>query len=270
MNWERFRELWKSWSPLLAVILGTFALGLVFGMPVSKYANDCNNQQSYCTALHVSLGFVRTVGLFLDTLPPWIAAAATVAIGFFTYTLWDATTKMQATAVQQLAAMKRQADQMDLEFVAAHPPILVVRGIAFHEARDGSPDEVEFVIANRGGTDARISDARVGVWEHDRAEHRPAEPPYSETIPSKLIGTEIRDGGVSKHQCKVEKVLADKLRVMPTKLMHDYYFIGYLVYADAAKGVDEGLYRMAFSRIYEWGSGRFRERDTDIDYEYSA
>lgn len=200
-----------------------------------------------------------------------ITALGTVAVAVFTGTLW-------LTTSRTLAVMKRQADQLDVEFVATHRPNLILRGVGYHElsgpAAVSPVAVVKFFIANNGSSDAMIVEAHATLWPHFVGAPRPAIPPYTDDMEDVLGGVTIRDGQSIPYTFTPgnQREVLDRvqlLKVADADSAFGLRLIGYVVYVDAAKDEDQGRYRMAFCRDYDRLSGRFiPEADPDPDYEY--
>jgi hypothetical protein len=79
----------------------------------------------------------------------FVLSIATIAIGAFTYKLWDSTHKLWSVTRDGL---KLAGD----EFNATHRPRLRVRNIRIETVRRGHPIAVRFTVANIGETQASI------------------------------------------------------------------------------------------------------------------
>lgn len=216
-------------------------------------------------------------------------AFCAVVVGFFQWNAMKASVaaassaasqqsvEMQAaTAVTagQLTAMQRQADQMDVEFVATHRPNLVVRSIGYKEISVPGVEvigAVEFVIANTGGSDADIIEVCASTWYHNKVGDRAARPPYEAETIKTLTGETINDGGWIGHTLNRDHELWKQVRDLRAdeilRASKELLFIGYIKYADAALGEDQGRYRTAFCRVFD-GKRFVPEDPLDPDYEY--
>lgn len=97
----------KQWFGVLILI----AILVVFAMQIPIYAEKCVknlvSDQYECFRSHLLLVTAWQLGNFFETWASAITAFASLVIGFFTFTLWRATSGMLASSTDQSRSMER-------------------------------------------------------------------------------------------------------------------------------------------------------------------
>ncbi len=169
----------RQMKVLLVVACATFLIFLLSFLEPG-YAHICENADNphpaNCPSYNVvAFFFSRFIGL-TNQYGPAITAFATIAIGFFTLTLWRSTDRAGEHYKSTERAYIQMSHHGGLEFMAGSIPTLRMQ------------------IRNRGNTPARVirSAQRCDIW--DVRKPLPADPEYnfgenSQTPPSRCWGS---------------------------------------------------------------------------------
>jgi hypothetical protein len=205
-----------------------------------------------------------------------VSAIAAGFIAWFTIKLTAATDRLsklgkrqEEITYEQLRAMRRQADQMELEFIATHRPKLIVRSVDLRNAHmaGDSPNHLKMVftchylIVNTGPTSATIVQATStrSMVPNPRG-WTPDDPVYTSDGDG-VVGRELKSGESCVGTCDNGSELIGSVAA---RLPFPIYFLGYVVYEDSV-GVRR---RTGFFRRYE-PKERNLVREKNRDYEYA-
>lgn len=227
----------------VGLVAGALALGLVIG---SYYA---------------------AIVAFLDAHNAAVSAIAAVFVAIFTGTLYFATDKLWKTSErqagivgEQLAAMKRQSDQIERDFLAANRPQLVVRQIGF--ITDGDGQTIQYTLGNVGASRAEVIESNVTAWTYPKSTPWPAFPPYTpDTNAMGAITVEAGQEVIGIYQDAPHETRLLFGDVAKDRL--DTMLLGYVLYVDR-NGTRR---RLGFCRKLDGEGLRFHPVD-DPDYEF--
>ena len=206
----------------------------------------------------------------LNEISTVITALATVAIGIFTFTLYEATTQ-QARITNDTLKLARD------EFVASWRPKLRVRNIIASDFLTGLNEpqiftsghslQYQFYVSNIGGTAARITEAFAMTFQ--RPSGLPMARPYEGKSGNLPVPSETLYPGQSiPFSFTNWEIMDDSAKTIGSQVIgHQRLFVmGWIVYQD-----DIGIARRtAFCREFmqgPWDDGRFCAV-SDPDYEY--
>jgi hypothetical protein len=185
-----------------------------------------------------------------------ITAFATVAIGYFTYTLFI-TSATQAQLTRESIDLARQ------EFISTHRPKIIVYGVDFGGTPNDSEQEipVTFRYVNSGVATAYVTQIGTRVIHLFKStlpndvQFRIAQLPYPIEVKSGMHAFAITVDTMPSTSPNLLKALEGVEKVV---------CVGYLVYED-----DNGTKRQTgFCRAYDRSSNRWQPMNDD-DYEYS-
>jgi hypothetical protein len=144
-------------------------------------------------------------------------------------------TKTAALASQADVALARQ------EFLASHPPELIVRRVRFD---DSKPGKIHYNINNIGDSTAVIEGSNATIRVDVRG-HRPVFPPYGEEG-NNAVGQHTINVGDEVLLYTHSKSL-ENMRELIEEGSHEVMFLGWITYRNVAgnKGYT------AFARIYD-------------------
>lgn len=296
------RRAWLilGWGILILTLVDGFYSVIFPSYTTNEYAhhykeNNHDEERLDGPVLTILIKSFDVIGSFIERHEKVITVLSTVAIAWFTATLWRATTGLQSAAERQISDMKKSLSlaekQMELAGMQAgiaekqhelqrwqnfttNRPRLIIRGISLDEGNgdcftQGSRSpSIQFNVANIGGSRATIIEsnatfAKIGV-------RLPASPPYS--IDTNTIKCAIREAGQSNppeildiEDVEVSQIVSNwRGRTVTNGDSSQFYFFGYIQYRDSIDIVR----RMAFCRRYNPATKRFAEVD-DPEYEYA-
>lgn len=230
------------WVILIALNLDSSAL--------YQIGCDANNDQNGCPAHHLPYVLLWWAGYVLN--PSTITAAATAAIGYFTYTLYT-------TSAEQARLTRESIDLARKEFISTHRPKLRIRRIfPLAPFAENEVPRLRLLAANIGDTKASIIEYGWEIYT-DR-DYTPAATPIPRGAWEVPAGKQI----------SIDFTGATVLDFVTASNARDgwIYIVGVINYAD-----DEGVVRTtAFARRFSSDRGRFvplddDQKESDREYE---
>ena len=196
----------------------------------------------------------------------WLTDHATVlsaiAVAIATGCIAWFTIKLSGAFSVQLRELKRSIDLARADFVSAHRPKLIVRHVSLGPGQQATDAvKVEYVIANVGGTTARVLELNTTMkLTPDLGRAPPYDPKFTQTI-----DTEIEPGKYLSLRTASDALNYAALRTASRDLAARFYVFGYARFKD-----DIGVSRqMAFCRQLDPKTDRFVPTH-DQDYEYEG
>jgi hypothetical protein len=131
---------------IVLLVAGAWALGWI--PPHAEYCEqNPQTQHKECATYHIALIAVWQIGKFLNAIAVALTALATVAIGYFTYTLKASTDKLWDAGERQLRHLDATAERQLRAYV-------LVSSAKVHDFGIERPPRAEVIIKNSGQTPA--------------------------------------------------------------------------------------------------------------------
>lgn len=199
----------------------------------------------------------------------------TASLSSYTFWLVVATMVVGGIGVFQGIQLRRSVTAMEREFVASHPPRVILRTISWEdtgqypETGSPTPGQIRYVIANVGRSTAKIFsrnvtpvilDVLVGDSRPD-FKKLPAWPVYDVTA-NDVRSVDLESGDLDVLYDIVIRDREDWLKFETGRA--DVYLIGFIAYTDIT---GKNRFRTGFARRRNKITGRFEPID-DPDYEY--
>lgn len=296
------RRTWLilGWGILILTLVDGFYSVIFPSYTTNEYAhhykeNNHNEERLDGPVLTILIKSFDSIGSFIGRHEKVITVISTVAIAWFTATLWRATTGLQSSAERQISDMRKSLSLAEKQMALAgmqadlaekqhelqrwhdfttHRPKLIIRKVLLDEGNgdyftQGSRSpSIQFNVANIGGSRATIIKSNTTFAKIDG--RLPAVPPYS--ADANVIKCTTREAGQSDPP-EILRIEDDELsRIVNSwrgkTITHgdssQFYFFGYIQYSDDIGTVR----RMAFCRRYNPATKRFVEIN-DPEYEYA-
>lgn len=270
----------RSVKKYVFILILLLLLGLVYLFflwlegRISPGFRDCisaeyNSQGANASHLPFARDFMteNTCSLYLvDRHNGSFALLSTIAVAFFTGTLWTATR-------QQVILTRESIELARKEFNASNRPKLRVRNVVMRPPNIRDPlsqpfDPLnlihgQFYISNTGNAAARIVEGHAEIWTHD-GDRLPMDRPY-EGKPGNIQSQILVEAGSSAPMTMAnDSFLPDQEMSVRIKTgVQRIYVMGWLEYLDASLV----RRRMAFCRKYDASLSRFVPVDNP-DYEH--
>jgi hypothetical protein len=147
------------------------------------------------------------------------------------------------------------------DFISTHRPILAVRHVAFVDLVNSDIPEIDFSVANVGGSDANIVEINGTMWFGSSP--LPGIPRYNARYTQRSSHI-IKAGESIPFRFTSGEFSVDAFNNSVERGAH-FCFFGYVLFADK-RGVER---RIGFGRDYTRSTGCFNIMD-NADYEYGA
>jgi hypothetical protein len=250
---------------LLLAWLASWTLGLS-GQICNQQAAT---QQSECPSYNLVFVVLWHLIEIANWLSPALTALATIAIGYFTWTIWHSgedTTKL----------VKKQADIAEAQHLAEHRPHLRVRHVflgtpqvPLHSPNINSEISGGLVVVNVGGTKAKIVDSRYLIHFARTQNGLPMHSPLDDSW-TEIFARNSSDLGIGESRSFgiVGNVSVEPIETARSTFISfgnnewTVYVMGQIQYQD--DGENDRF--MGFCRRWS-GNGTF-EAVPDPDYEY--
>jgi hypothetical protein len=240
------------------VLLVACALALGWIPTHIKYCEQ--NPHTYykeCATYHIALIAVWQTGKILDAIAAPLTALATVAIGYFTWTLWRATTQ-QGRLTQQSIDLARD------EFNATHRPKIIVRSfqIGDHDLPAGKQINFIFFAQNIGDSAAKIIEVHSATFVHNAGDPIPTDlsfpffEPFNVVLESGQRELFPGNGGSTLVEIEHRQIFAGE---------SDLYCMGTVVYIGAG-GTRKR--ETGFCRRYRPRENRWDIIESEYEYAY--
>jgi hypothetical protein len=248
----------------LVILLWFVALILFLGPIYQLQCEGCAYNESYqerltsldCLFIGLFVGALKWVGRNSAEISAAITATATIAIAFFTETLWRATT-------QQGELTRESINLARAEFVSTHRPKIRVRKFVLRYSTQGAPTvTVKYEIINIGNTKATTLLNDVTIRFSPIGTDKPIEVTQSVTLSKEMPGGEWCEVALYFRPNITKEALVECLTSPEDRII----VTGFSHYQD-----DNGITRRTgFYRIWDpTNGGRLRHaKPIDPDYEY--
>lgn len=252
----------------LAVVAVLF---LIVGGEVSLltplHANICkenpHTNHEDCASYNLVLVVLWHIFELLNYYGVGITAVATAFIGWFTATLWRATTE-QAGLTRESIKLARD------EFLASHRPKIIIHTVENHYVRAADEEDLwlgaRVICVNKGKSAATITEIRCEITR--RKGGTPETGIAIEFLDEIPIPDDPLPSGLD-YQFSVESVMSHRhehrRQMLEESYKGDVYCIGRIIYLDSA----ERRRMTGFCRRYDANSGRWvRVEGKQYDYNY--
>jgi hypothetical protein len=222
---------YRNFAKLISLVALVAGLGLLWLGPYREYCKSDYAKDDYCAAYKMSVTF----GHFLDVHSGAITTLATIAIAFFTWTLWRSNEKMWIATQQALRHAEETAERQLRAYVH-----ISRAGIKFDPPE--SP-EWHLEIKNFGQTPAYEVSQWTHIWITDRPLKEPLPIPAADFKTAKSI---LAPGNHEIMQWTKEPPIPTASLPLIGTPVGTIYIYGEIKYVDAFKKQRFTKYRLFF------------------------
>lgn len=183
---KRYVSSW--WGLTIIGITAALVLLTAYSSLFGVYSDICyegqSEQDANCTSSNLAFVILWDFFKVTNWFSPIITALATVAIGWFTFTLRQSSDKLATISGQQTKIANKQTDIAQAQLLAEHRPRLRVRHVSLVDNNHllGIGDTVRggLVVVNAGGTKARIVEAKYCFYFSAHQDGLPMKSPLDD------------------------------------------------------------------------------------------
>lgn len=253
------------YATIVLAVLAFFAAWELSSFPPTAQTCDKNpyTAQEECATHSIPVVAVILVGRFIEYHAGAITALATLAIGWFTYILYGATTE-QARLTRDSIKLARD------EFNATHRPRIVVQRISdYWDGRDDKAAFMKIAIVNAGDSPAYVTEFLGTLYVQDAGSaFVPRLIPERST---KYASRRLAVGQWDTLKIEIDDIsmfdigFAQQAKEQPFERSMRFYGIGSVTY----RGDDGAIRQTGFCREYHHGTGMWRPvKDSEYEYTY--